>query len=151
MAGVSRKSKCDKLLKEIFQTVFHFKDRMRKRLISNHDDLSPEQAMVLFLIESNEGKTMSDLANSSNRDKTTMTRMIDGLEKINHVVRTADQTDHRQTLIYLTRSGKRKIEEIKSIKPDMLDIAFNGLQSKELEITFRTLQKIRENLEEGKS
>ncbi len=149
MVSKSIKMKFEGLFKEIFLTVFQFKERTRRKLLDNNFEMSFEQSMVLFLLEANEGRSMTDLACRSPRDKTTMTRMIDGLEKSGLAKRVPCKTDRRQINIYLTGKGKKKIEEIKSLKPDTLDVAFKGLKSEELATTIRTLRKMQENLKEG--
>jgi DNA-binding MarR family transcriptional regulator len=149
MATKTIKKKYEGLLKEISQTVFHFKERMRRKLLDINFEMSFEQTMALFLIEANEGGNMSELACRSPRDKTSMTRMIDGLEKNALVKRVPFKTDRRQITIFLTKKGKKKIEEIKSLKPDTLDIVFKGLKAEDLATTIKTLQKIQENLKDS--
>ena len=63
--------------------------------------------MIMLLLWKENGQFQQQLADGSYKDKTTLTRQIDGLEKRNLIVRVPDKIDRRQKRGYLTNKGKR--------------------------------------------
>ena len=81
--------------------------------------LTFEQSILMKLINENEGVSQQDLSVLMNRDKTSMARAINHLEDKGLVVRIPSKEDKRKKIIYLTKEGRRHLEEI---FPKFLDI-----------------------------
>ena len=75
-----------------------------------------------------------------------MTRMIDGLERRNLVVRVPDKTDGRNKLVYLTHEGRRITEDLDEHAGKFEARAFAGLTDKELAEVARVLEQVSRNL-----
>ncbi len=76
-----------------------------------------EQWPVLFEIFNSNGLTQQELAKITNKDKTTITRLINTLEKNGLVTRKADENDRRKKLIcYTPKSKKIKSKIIEVLK-----------------------------------
>ena len=121
--------------------------RRANRLIGESDtDLTLEQFIVLHVLGAEEGKNLKDLAEIIDREKTTVTRMIDGLEKRNLVVRIPSREDKRQKLIYLTALGKELCSEMEHFKPILEKLAIRGISNKDIDTTFKVLVKMSENM-----
>ena len=54
-----------------------------------------------------EGLSQQELCNATFRDKPSITRLVDNLEKLNLVKRVASENDRRINRIYLTRQGQK--------------------------------------------
>jgi DNA-binding MarR family transcriptional regulator len=122
--------------------------RCASRLLSQKSfDLSMEQIMVLFILRDEEGLHISQLAEKYNRDKTTATRMIDGLERRNLVVRVPSKIDARTKSIYLTHLAKEKLKQLAPFAQEMQNIAMNGLDWADVKRAQDVLDKMAENLE----
>lgn len=129
-------------------TCFMALKRCSTRLLSRKSfDLSMEQIMVLFILRHEEGLHLTQLAEKCDRDKTTTTRMIAGLEKRNLVVKVPGKTDTRQKLIYLTHLAKEKLKELAPFAEEMQSIAMNGLDPGDVELAQDVLDKMANNLE----
>jgi len=137
---------CKKLIGSMLEALRALDVRTRHRLALHNYDLSPEQVLTLFAIHENEGFTMTELAHKVLRDKTTITRMIDGLEKINMVFRIPDKRDRRRLLIYQTPEGKRRVNEVKSWRPTIPEMASGTLSSKELLRAQKVVAQFAQNL-----
>jgi DNA-binding MarR family transcriptional regulator len=125
--------------------------RCCNRLLSERSfDLSMEQIMVLALLEEEEGLHLTQLADKCDRDKTTITRMVDGLEKRNLVVRVPNKTDSRQKLIYLTHLAKEKLMALIPLADEIQGIALAGINPDHLKFTQDLLEKVTQNLIENK-
>lgn len=122
--------------------------RCSNRLVSERSlDLSMEQIMVLAILENQEGLHLTQLAEKCDRDKTTITRMIGGLERRNLVVRVPNETDYRQKSIYLTHLGKEKIGELAPLAEEIQKIAFGGIEPNHVELAQDVLNRVTNNLE----
>lgn len=58
--------------------------------------------------------TLNELATHMLLDKSTLSRVVDGLERQNAVRRTSNPSDGRSTLIGVTRSGARRYERVET-------------------------------------
>ena len=107
-----------------------------------------EQWGVLVNLWRRNGQSQQELAGTTCKDKTSMTRLIDGLEKRNLVVRTPDKVDRRQKLIYLTSKGKEFQQELLHIVEKTLNEAQQAIHSKDMDICKKVLCRVYENLSE---
>ncbi len=96
------------------------------------------------------GQSQQELAGTTCKDKTSVTRLIDGLEKRNLVVRTPDKVDRRQKLIYLTKKGKEFQQKLLYIVKKTLDEAQQTIPFKDIEICKKVLCRVYENLTDQK-
>ena len=111
-------------------------------------DITPEQWTVLLYLWEKDGVTQQELCNETSKDKPSMTRLINNMEKMHLVVRIASKTDKRYNMIYLTKNG-RELEEIaRFIANRTLKEALNGLSTDELRISQNVLRKIFSNIKD---
>lgn len=69
--------------------------------------ITSEQYKLLNVLWTEDGKTQHFICQSTGRDRGTVTRMIDTLERKKLVMRVQDKDDKRSNLIYLTSSGRK--------------------------------------------
>lgn len=74
--------------------------------------LTPSQLSALSTIEEHEPIRMSELAAHESVGAPVITRVVDSLEKLDHVVRVSDPTDRRACLIELTDGGRKVLQEL---------------------------------------
>ena len=129
-------------------TCFMALKRCSSRLLSRKPfDLSMEQILVLFILRHEEGLHLTQLAEKCDRDKTTATRMVRGLEKRNLVVKVPGKIDTRRKLIYLTHLAKEKLKELAPFTEEIRSIALNGLDPGDVKRAQDVLDKVAKNLE----
>ncbi|MBO7746735.1 MarR family transcriptional regulator [Paenibacillus sp. MWE-103] len=83
-------------------------------------DITPEQWNVLKQLQEKDGLTLKDLGYMADKDKTTITRIIDSLEQRRALARHVNPNDRRSFLIYLTQEGRELIHEVQPI-PDKVN------------------------------
>ena len=76
----------------------------------NDMEITPEQWTVLLYLWEKDGVTQQELCNATFKDKPSMTRLIDNMERQHLVIRVPDKRDRRTNKIHLTEYGK-KLEE----------------------------------------
>jgi len=116
---------------------------------ANHD-ITVEQWMILLLLWKENGQFQQQLADGMCKDKTTLTRQIDGLEKRNIIVRVPDKIDRRQKRIYLTAKGKKLEQELIPLGIANGLCAIKDISPEHIQICKDVLRKVHENLTHGK-
>ena len=105
-------------------------------------DLTFEQFIILSVLEKEEGVNLRILAQKADRDRTSITRMLDGLEKRNLVVRIGDKNDNRQKLVYLTKNGRKLVEDMGCHKEEFIKFFFEGLSRDKMKITIDFVKQV---------
>ena len=109
-------------------------------------DISMDQWLVLGPIWENEGISHKEISEYSLKDKTSVTKIIDTLEKKNLVVRVPDQLDHRIKRVVLSNKGKKLFLEVIPVMELTRDQLRKGITEKEVELLRSVLSKIYKNL-----
>jgi DNA-binding MarR family transcriptional regulator len=111
-------------------------------------EITPEQWTVLIYLWEQDGVTQQELCNATYRDKPSMTRLIDNMEKLHLVVRIEKKDDRRSNSIHLTRDGKELEQKVRRIARQTLIEALDTVTPEELEISQEVLRKIFHNTKE---
>ncbi|MDR1055506.1 MAG: MarR family transcriptional regulator [Prevotellaceae bacterium] len=109
-------------------------------------DITPEQFTVMAYLWRNDGITQQEICTVTNKDKTSMTRLIDNLEKQNLVFRIVDRADRRSNLIHLTQNGKNM--KVKTSEAALLITkqALNGVSNEQLDTCRVVLKTVLTNI-----
>ena len=110
-------------------------------------DLTFEQIMILSILEQEEGLNIGSIAERADRERTTISRMVDGLEKRNLVVRVQDKVDKRQKFMYLTNLGKERLVSIHKLDEEFFPLLYKGISNKEMDISLKVMNAIVANIE----
>ncbi len=109
-------------------------------------DVTTEQFSILALLWYKEGYNQQEIANILQRDKTTITRVLDKMFSKNLLVRVPDPNDSRSKLIYLTRSGKDLQAQCVDITGKEYARVMQGIPERESRQVVEVLKKIIANL-----
>jgi len=90
--------------------------------------------------------SQQQLCDATFRDKPSITRLVDNLEKIKLVNRTSSKDDRRMNLIVLTDTGKELEQVCMGIANTTLNEALEGVTHGQIEIAKEVLQMVYENL-----
>src|SRR5690606_26631425 len=122
--------------------------RLHRNFKSNNIEITAEQWSVLFQLWEKEGLSQQEIANKTFKDKPSITRLLNNMEKLNLVVRVPHQSDKRTNLIYLTQKGKDlKKRSIKQADITLQE-ALKDVSEENVQICYATLQKVFENLKQ---
>ena len=116
--------------------------KLSRNLRKGGVEITPEQWTVLLFLWKEDGVTQQVLCNATFKDKPSMTRLIDNMERQHLVVRIADKKDRRINLIHLTREGRDLEKKAYPIAIQTLKEALQGITFNELEIGQELLRKI---------
>ena len=105
-----------------------------------------EQWSVLYHLWKEDGKSQQELCNATFRDKPSITRLVDNLEKLQLVKRVASGDDRRINLIFLTRQAQKLQEETMALAEATLNEALEGVPAERIEVCKEVLQIVYDNL-----
>jgi DNA-binding MarR family transcriptional regulator len=120
--------------------------RLQKNLKCIPCCMTAEQWSIMYHLWREEGLTQQELANYTFRDKPSITRLINNLEKMGLVIRVNDKQDRRSNLIYLTKEGRRMKDVGLAQAEKTLNEALEGVESENLLIAQQILGRVFQNL-----
>lgn len=109
-------------------------------------NITVEQWRILFYLWNEDGINQQELAKRASKEKSTITRQIEGLVKKELVIKQKGGIDKRDKLIYLTENGKKIETEALSVAWNITQKAEKGIEEQELLIFKKVLQQILENV-----
>ena len=108
-------------------------------------EITPEQWTVLLFLWEKDGVSQQELCNATFKDKPSMTRIIDNMERQHLVVRINDKKDRRTNKVHLTKTGKDLEERARFVANKTLKEALHGLTLEELRVSQEALRKVFSN------
>lgn len=112
-------------------------------------DLTPEEFLVLEMLTVRDGLTQSELTLAAVRDRTTVTRLLDGLVRKGLVRREHGKDDRRVVRTHITAKGRRVHGQATAMVQRLRKIALGGLSPTDVEHAMGVLHQLRCNLMEG--
>ena len=109
-------------------------------------EITIEQWSVLYHLWKQDGMSQQELCNRTFRDKPSITRLIDNLEKQKLVKRMPSKDDRRINLVCLTESAKLLQDKTIELANQTMDEALVGVGKNEIEIVKQVFQKVYDNL-----
>src|SRR3982751_4413489 len=85
--------------------------RLQRKFNQAGVSLTIEQWSVLYQLWKEDGKSQQELCTATFRDKPSITRLIDNLEKLNLVKRVPDERDRRINNVFLTKNAQTLEEQ----------------------------------------
>ncbi len=107
--------------------------------------ISPSHGDILGALCLKDGLRMKELAILINRDKSTITALVNKLIRLGYVEKETDYQDNRINLIRLTEMGKQSKPAILEIAKTLREKAYEGLSEEERKILSMLLSKISKN------
>ncbi len=114
---------------------------------NNNIPLTREQWSILAVLWKQDGCSQQTLANETYRDKPSITRLLDKMEKDDLVLRKADKEDRRLNLIFLTPKGKSLEDKAFEIVNDIEATVTKGLSPEQVANLKETIKVILSNIE----
>jgi DNA-binding MarR family transcriptional regulator len=120
--------------------------RLQKKFNAAGLNLTIEQWSVLYHLWKQEGISQQELCNATFRDKPSITRLVDNLEKLDLVKRVPSESDRRINLIYLTKHAQKLQEESMVLAEQTLNEALETVPADKIEVCKEVLQLVYDNL-----
>jgi DNA-binding MarR family transcriptional regulator len=120
--------------------------RLQKKFNTSGINLTIEQWSVLYHLWKEDGRSQQELCNATFRDKPSITRLVDNLEKLNLVKRVADEKDRRINKIYITKGAQKLQEDTMHLAEETLNEALAGVPPDQIDMCKEVLQRVYDNL-----
>ena len=120
--------------------------RLQKKFNGAGLRITIEQWSVLYHLWKQDGMSQQQLGNATFRDKPSITRLVDNLERLQLVKRTASAEDRRINRICLTKTGIKLQEQSMLMAEETLNEALQGVEAGQIEVCKMVLQLVYDNL-----
>ena len=120
--------------------------RLQKNFKESAIDITIEQWSVLYHLWKEDGQSQQQLCEATFRDKPSITRLMDNLEKSKLVKRVASKNDRRSNLIFLTKEGQNLEQKTMEVANQTLNESLEGVTHGQIEIAKEVLQMVYDNL-----
>lgn len=139
------------LIKEIAVYVNILNSRIKKcffdKLQENGINITPEQYLVLDILWEKESLSQQNIADIIQKDKNSVTKIIDSLEKKQLVRRVMDQKDRRINKIELTDEAIALEKITTDVAINFMNDTIKGIDNKDLDSFVNVMRQIKDNLE----
>jgi len=120
--------------------------RLQKKFNASGLNLTIEQWSVLYHLWKEDGISQQELCNATFRDKPSITRLVDNLEKLNLVKRVPSENDRRINLIFLTKQAQKIHEQTMAMAEATLNEALEAVPVEKIDVCKEVLQVVYDNL-----
>ena len=142
-----KKTKGGTLLSQVHQVCGRVWNRILRE--NNMADLEGARGRIIFALWGNDGVPIKTLCEKTSLDKSTLTGIIDRLERDGYIERKPSETDKRSTLISLTGKEQEFAKNIQKVSNQMNEIFYNGFTDEEITQVDKMLARILENCKEA--
>lgn len=139
------------LIKEIAVNVNILNSRIKKcffdKLQENGINITPEQYLVMDILWEKSSISQQNIADIIQKDKNSVTKIIDSLEKKNLVIRLVDKNDRRINKIELTEEGSTLEKITTEVAINFMNDVVKNIDTKDLDTFVNVMRQIKNNLE----
>ena len=139
------------LIKEIAVYVNILNSRIKKcfidRLQQNGINVTPEQYLVLDILWEKQSLSQQNIADIIQKDKNSVTKIIDSLEKKNLVNRVEDKKDRRINKIEPTQEGHALEKITTKVAIDFMNDTVKDIEDQDLDKLVEVMRKLKDNLD----
>jgi len=121
-------------------------NRLRYNFEEENISITPQQWSVLTYLWNEDGISQQKIANVFSKDKTSMTRLLNNMEKNGFIIRKQGTKDKRNKNIFLTELSKELKEKSIKVAQETLAEIIDGVDSQKLKISKQILKEICTNI-----
>lgn len=118
----------------------------RTHVLLEEVGIYPGQPPMLFILNKEDGKSQSELADKLQIKPSTITVMLKRMEKEGIVIRRKDELDQRITRVYITEKGRQLCNEAIEVMNKVQSECFANITAEEKIILRRLFIQMRDNL-----
>ncbi|MCR5769725.1 MAG: radical SAM mobile pair system MarR family transcriptional regulator [Butyrivibrio sp.] len=124
-------------------------DRIFEKILAkkNVDAFNGPQGRILYVLWQEDGVPIKTISEKSGLAITSLTTMLERMEKNGLIGRRQDESDKRKTLLFLTDRARNLKNDYDSVSDEMGNIFYEGFSQKEIREFESYLEKIIMNLE----
>ncbi len=131
---------------QISKTVQIMKNSLYRMFKEKSHNITTEQWSVLAKLYYEDGIYQRQLGDCLHKDKPTITRILDLMEKKNLIIRIPDDKDRRKSKVYLTQDGKILVKDLIPVAEEFQNQLCSGISREEVEKFINILEKFLKNI-----
>lgn len=144
---MTKKTKGGTLLSQVHQVCARVWNKILRE--NNMAGLEGARGRVIFALWGKDGLPIKSLCEKTSLDKSTLTGIIDRLERDGYIERKQSETDKRSTIISLTGKEQEFANHVQKVSDQMNSIFYKGFTDEEITQFDTMLQRILENCKEA--
>ena len=114
-------------------------------------DLEGARGRIIFALLGTDGVAIKVLCEKTSLDKSTLTGILNRLERDGYIEKISDENDKRSTLIKLTGKEKDFIPKVDSVSTQMNEIFYKGFSDQEIDLFDSMMKRILDNCKEAET
>lgn len=118
-----------------------------KELIKNDINLTPEQYLVMDILWDAETLSQQAIADIIQKDKNSVTKFIDSLEKKGLVYRTVNKNDRRINNIMVSEEGLKLKDKTTEVAVNMMEKVLKDIKDDDLVAFDKVMNQIKNNID----
>ena len=144
---MTKKTRGGTLLSQVHQVC----GRVWNKILRENDmaDLEGARGRIIFALWGKDGVPIKTLCEKTSLDKSTLTGIIDRLERNGYIERKPSETDKRSTLILLTGKEQEFANHVHKVSDQMNTIFYKGFTDEEITQFESMLERILVNCKEA--
>jgi DNA-binding MarR family transcriptional regulator len=139
----------DRIIYLIFTAQQKLRTYLSNKMIRENVRVTQAQAGILFLLAEKDGMTMGELSRILSIDNSTITGLVDRLEKAGLVRRDASLNDRRALHVYINPEGRQEMDKAKNIIMKVNREIKDGFTVEELEAFKKVLRSFSQKFNAG--
>ncbi len=127
-------------------------DRIFEKILADRgiEAFNGAQGRILYVLFQEDGISIKTMSEKCGLAITSLTTMLERMEKAGLILRRQDTADKRKTLLYLTDKARDLENDYIAVSEEMGDIYYQGFTPEEVKAAEKYLDRIRLNLERWK-
>ena len=117
-----------------------------KKLKDYQIDINHAQGRIIFALWKTDQIPINDLSKETALSKSSLTTMLERLEKSGHIIRKQSETDKRMTIVCLTSKSSSLRSDYQKLSTDMVDLFYKDFTDDEISQFELSLKRILKNL-----
>ncbi len=123
--------------------------RISERILKKHDvEINSAQGRIMFALWQKDGVEINELAKKTQLKKSTLTSMLDRLERMGYIRRQRSKKDRRKILIKRTEKDRTMEKKYVEVSEEMTRLFYKGFSKSEIDRFEKDLGRILNNLTE---
>lgn len=124
-------------------------DRIFEKILAERgiEEFNGAQGRILYVLFQEDGVPIKTVSEKCGLAITSLTTMLERMEKSGLILRRQDAADKRKTLLFLTDKAKDLEKDYIAVSEEMGDIYYQGFTEEEVKAAEGYLDRIRRNLE----
>lgn len=124
-------------------------DRILQKILAERgiDAFNGAQGRILYVLFQEDGVPIKTVSEKCGLAITSLTTMLERMEKGGLILRKQDSMDKRKTLLFLTKKARDLEKDYIAVSEEMGDIYYQGFTAEEVRAAEEYLDRIRLNLE----